>query len=464
MKVLLVVKKLLAPKMIKSSSASGEDDPIFRGFERSNVIAIQQAVSEAPERYSVQFLMLITFWTVAVSAAAGYHGANGIAQNMTPHIAFYCATIGFFFYPVRLFWIPVLAFTAVFAYPIVQPFVQTDPWFENSALSPKIIFLFFISNLIAAGVIAWGMRVVFDVVRRFFRSHMSDLILAIATYVICTIVSVLLLECITFFLSGETAANKNALGIGVTFQDEAMSRILRGSVVMTAFFLAMIEAPSKKELLISACVAFVYPLLAILQMRGYVLLPTLDTLIVSIILVLVLPMPIALFTPLIGFPIYIVMTGHYIKMVPYYTQAEAAFEYYTNWGLFIVVFIVALRSYRHQLYDSIIAMMKRLNRVRRFIGSGGVVLNNTTGHYRADKVASVIAGIPEEGGIDIILKAFDFGARDILTRAFSSTDTTEKIMTLTLDNQSKSNVEVMIWSERSPSGDKVSYGVIRATH
>ena len=83
---------------------------VFRDFERSRIMAIRRAVAADPALYSFWFFAVVAVWTVLMSAGAGMHGQNLPAVNVTPHIAHFTIILGFFFYPLRLIWVPVLAY------------------------------------------------------------------------------------------------------------------------------------------------------------------------------------------------------------------------------------------------------------------------------------------------------------------------------------------------------------------
>ncbi len=151
---------------------------VFRDFERSRIMAIRRAVAADPALYSFWFFAVVAVWTVLMSAGAGMHGQNLPAVNVTPHIAHFTIILGFFFYPLRLIWVPVLAYLVVFLYPFYQPLTNAVAWHNINGMTTGTVLGLFAVNLICGLVVGFLYRSAFLLARPRMRAHAADLFLS----------------------------------------------------------------------------------------------------------------------------------------------------------------------------------------------------------------------------------------------------------------------------------------------
>lgn len=454
---------------------------IFQDAERSNVTLLRRAVRRAPERYAVLFLLFVGFWTVVMSYGAGVHSNNGIALNLTPHVSLYCAALGLFIYPIRMFWIPLLAFGMVFVYQVINPFVHTEPWYSNPALTPSTLMIFFIMNAASALVIGGLMRWLFSAASRSFRPHIGDLLLSLGAYFIFITVCFAQLWVTLWMFADLTTQAQQDLGFSAGLSAEVATRILRGGVVLTAFLLAAIEIPSWREWLLGFGAGLLLPALGAAQFAGAALYPMLDTALLAIVLVMVLPVPAGITACIIGFPLYAALTGNYITVLPYNNSAERLLEYYASAALFMIVFVLIFRSSVDHDRRALRSGMRRMERARAITGAGLFSANMTAQFYQLDEDTAQRLNIAPQGPLANLLQRVDIKNRDELTDVLSQQHKGEQTVSLILRLHNDSGAEegrapleteqikhappmlakLSIWGETSPFGDVISYGVLQ---
>ncbi|NBO21379.1 MAG: hypothetical protein EBU97_05520, partial [Rhodobacteraceae bacterium] len=104
----------LANKTLPPARARNSDVEVFRDFRRSKILSLREAVARRPLIYTVGFVAVVSFWTIAMTAGAGLHSNNVLAVNLSPHVSLYTIILGFFVYPRRLIWVPALTFLLVY--------------------------------------------------------------------------------------------------------------------------------------------------------------------------------------------------------------------------------------------------------------------------------------------------------------------------------------------------------------
>ncbi len=435
---------------------------VFRDFERSKIRFIRTAIDRSPVLTSAIFFAAASFWTVAMSAAAALHGDNNVMVNLTPHIALYMAGLGLFLYPLRLVWVPFLAFVLLFIYAFVQPFGGPHSWLSNPSVTLTVARDLLLLNVASGLVIAILLRLTFALVERRLRAHLADLVTTLFAFVFFVITCLGQLELTLLLVQSYTPDAKFDLGASLAYRELATMRIMRGGVVLTGFLMAAIEFPNRRNFELGIFASLIFCMLPLLQSMGFVLFPMLDVAMLAILIAVVFPVSMAITACLTGIPIYAAMTGQFLNDNPESLIAEPFLNRYALAALFLLVLVMAFRSYANNVRLMQESSMRRLNRVRDFAGVGLFSANLTTERYRLDSAASRLLGCDPEGPLDNFLTRFDIVARDRLTHALTQRAAVGDMLTLPLAtaDRGRAVLQVLVWSEDAASGDTVAYGLL----
>lgn len=447
------------PQVLTSAAPSEAGEAyVFRDFERSRLVAIRQAVAQEPALYSVWFFAVVAGWTVLMSAGAGMHGQNLLAVNVTPHVAHFTIILGFFFYPLRLIWVPVLAYLAVFLYPFYQPLTNTVAWHNIDGLTTGTMAALFALNLGPGLLLGLLYRLAFSLVRSRMRAHSTDLFMCFASYVLFGLVGWLQIVISARYALTLPPTLSSAMGFDAGYLELALIRTLRGCVVAAAFLMATFEYPRHDQLLPTLGVAALFPLLAIAQAKGFTFYPMIDVLALGFVLVTVLPIRIALFGVVGGFAIFGAMTGAFVNDRIVADPAEAILERYSVLGLALLLVAIAVKSHTGHLLDQKDAAIRKLNRARDFAGVGLFAVNRATDLFRLDDAAQRMLSLPAEGPVDVLRLALPADAAAALMRAMMPGAVPSR--DLVLQTAKGPVLRAFVWSGQTPAGDLVAYGLL----
>lgn len=431
---------------------------VFRDFERSRFMAIRRAVDAEPWFYSCCFFAVAAFWTVLMSAGAGMHGQNLAAVNLTPHVAHFTIILGFFFYPLRLFWVPVVAYLMVFLYPFYQPLTNSVPWHRVDGMTFAIMFELFAINLLCGICVGLLYRLVFLLARPRLRAHAADLFLGYASYIIFGLVGTVQIYIAGQFFQTLDGPVSAALGFDADFFELALIRNLRGCAVVAAFLLAAIEYPRKGQVLPVIGVMVLFPLLALLQGQGFVLYPMFDVLVLAFLVMLVTPIRIGLFASIGGIAVYAAMTGHFLVDRTNSDSTQITLERYSIIALALLLVVVSIKSHTGHVIGQKDAAIRKLNRARDFAGVGLFAMNRATGRFRLDDAAERMLSLPAEGRIDALRAALDTDSAAALMRVMLPGVAPAR--DIKLHTVSGPVLRAFVWSDTSPTGDTVAYGIL----
>lgn len=431
---------------------------VFRDFERSHIVAIRRAVNAEPAFYSCWFFAAAAVWTVLMSAGAGIHGQNLAAVNLTPHVAHFTIITGFFLYPLRLFWVPVVAYLAIFFYPFYQPLTNAPPWHLIEGMTLKLMLQLFAINLGFGALVGLLYRLVFQAVRPRLRAHAADLFLSLASFVIFGLVGTLHILVMIRFAQTLPDPLAASLGFDADYFELAMTRILRGCAVVAAFLLAAIEYPRKDQFLPTLGVITLFPLLALVQAQGFVMYPMMDTLVLALLVVLIMPVRIALCGVLGGIAVYAALTGEFLSDRIGTDPAQIMLERYTILALALLLVVIPIKSQTTHVINQKDAAIRKLNRARNFAGVGLFAVNRATGRFRLDDAAQRMLSLPAEGTTDALRAALGTDDAAALMRAMMPGASPAR--DLKLRTVSGPVLRAFVWSDTSPTGDIVAYGIL----
>ncbi len=431
---------------------------VFRDFERSRILAIRLAVERDPVIYTLCFFGVAALWTVVMSAGAGMHGRNLALVNLTPHVAHFTIILGFFFYPLRLIWIPVLAYLAVFLYPFVQPLTNALPWHDIDGMSAGVVMSLFAINLGFGLVIGMLYRAVFALIRPLMRVHSADLFLSLVSYVIFALVGVAQIYVTAAFARTLDEPLRAAVGFDPSFVELAVVRTLRGCAVVSAFLLATVEYPQREHLLSTAGVIVLFPLLAVMQSQGFVLYPAIDVVVLAALVVFALPVRIALFGAIGGIAIFAAITGEFLIDRVTTDPMQSILERYSILALSLLLLVLAIKSHTGHVIAQKDAAIRKLNRARDFAGVGLFAVNRATGLFRLDDAAQRMLSLPAQGGVTMLRDALEVEDAAALMRAMMPGAPPSR--GLALHAATGKGMRAFVWTDASPTGDPVAYGIL----
>lgn len=431
---------------------------VFRDFEQSRILSIRQAVEKDPALYSFWLFAVVMGWTILMSAGVGLHGQNGLAVNLSPHVAHFTIILGLFFYPLRLFWVPMLAYLASFFYPFYQPFTNSVPWHMLPELTPSVVLVFLGLNLGSGLLLGMLYRVAFLIARPRMRAHAADLSLGLASYLLFAIVCAVQTLITLRYLQSLPPSAQLAFGFDAHYLELSMLRIFRGCAVVSGFLLVTVEFPRKSEGLPTAAVALLFVLQALLQARGFVLYPMIDAVVLGLLLVLALPIRITMFGVIGGVAGLAALTGAFLSDRPTLDPAEVTLERYSLIALAVLLVTMAVKSHTGHVLAQKDAAIAKLDRARDFAGVGLFAVNRANGRFRLDDAAQRMLSLASEGNLDdlrLVLTTDDAAAlmRAMMPGASPARD-------LTLRATTGRVLRGFVWSEDTPTGDPVGYGIL----
>lgn len=431
---------------------------VFRDFEQSRIMAIRRALADDPTLYTFWFLVVVAVWTVLMSAAAGLHGQNLLAVNVTPHVAQYTLILGIFFYPRRLAWVPLLAYGAVFLYPFYQPFTNATQWHDIPGLSWSIVATLLAINLISGLLLSLSYELSFRAARQRMRAHSADLFLCFVSFLFFALVGAMQIAVSARYADSLDPAVQASLGFGPDYIELSVIRMLRGCVVVAAFLLAALEFPRRNQVLPTFAVMLLFPLLAAVQTRGFVLFSMIDVVILGMILVIALPLRVAMLGCIGGFALYAAITGAFLRDLLPSDPHETLLERYSLMALTMLLLGMAVKSHTDNLLAQKDAAIRKLDRARDFAGVGLFALNRATGRFRLDDAAQRMLSLPAEGAIADLRDALSVeDAAALMRTLMPGTAPSHDLM---LHATTGRVIHSFLWTEPSPAGDPLSFGIM----
>lgn len=452
-----------APERNNGRMTPPEAGFVFRDFERSRISAIQEAVAARPLFLSLAYFAVAMLWTAMVTIGSAFHGENAFAVNQSPHIAHFMLIVGVLVYPARLLWVPVLGYSLAYALPFVLHAGERSAWIGIEALTLDKMARIFALNLVTALATGAGLRGLFGVLRRRFRPYLVDFLTALFTlagFIGLGLVLVAVLYTFCRTLPPETA---QALGFHENYLEWSIYRVIRGGTVAAGFMLAVIEAPSLRDLGRALALSMLFPALALVHVAGFGMYPMLDAVALALLIAMFAPIRIAALTALLGVSFFSALTGHFLNDTAS-TATEGVWHVrYSVAGLVMTVLLAAMRSLHNHGRQQSIGAIRRLNRVRDFASVGVFSINLTNGQIRADRSTRRILGIPADCRAGTLLDRFDGVDRQDLAQALKADRDRSAALLLRLraadDGSPRPVIRLFLWYERAPSGEAVAYGL-----
>lgn len=436
-----------------------DEGQVFRDFESSRIVAIRDAIHADPWRYAPWYLAAVLVWTVAMSAGAAINGDGSLAVNLTPHIAHFALVLGVFFYPLRLIWVPGLAYLVVFFFQFWLPFGSAGQWADLPGMTPAHIGLLLVMSVASALLIGLMCRAGLILMRDRMRPHALDLWICAVAFGSMVVVTLLQFGGMLALANALPETIRGAWGFGPDYTVAALRRVARGGVVLSSFLLVAVEYPRRRQIAYSALLAAIFPALAVAQELGLVLHAGVDAVVVGIIVTLLTPVRVAFTACMVGLASYAALTGHFLNDRVQGDANQIVLENYATFGLVAITMIFALRSHSAHMLAEKDAAIRKLSRARDFAGVGFFAVNRDTRRFRLDDASCHVLGMPAEGNLQDFVDLFDEPA------AFLSALGTrgERSTALTLTTRNKGGQQVVrlwLWTERTPNGARAAYGLI----
>ena len=439
-------------------------DFVFRDFERSRILRIRGQLETRAGLFTMAYLGVVIFWTALMSYSAANLGDPSPALNLTPHIGHFLLILGALLYPKRLLWLPILVFALVYLLPFSLPASDTNlSWMQIPAMTPALIFWEF-ASLLVSGVLA-GL-----LVRRFcarakdrVSPYRADMVTVIAVFVAFIMLSLLQMALIWIYAQTLPPEAQISLGFDTNFLHLGFERILRGGAVIAAFLLAILEISNRSDLQRGILLAPVFPLLALLQSYGFELYAALDAAILALVLMMVLPVPLAIGSCIIGVPMYSALTGNFVNSAYIHDVNADMFEHYSILIMLLAVLVLTLRALgRHDLRHRM-ASLRRLSMVRDFANTGLLSFNLDHHRFRADASAQRLFALPAEGDAARFTALFEAGDRAKVVQALQAHNQDRVTLLLTRRIEAVTGTEqvlrISLWYETAASGERICYGL-----
>lgn len=440
------------------------DVEVFRDFRRSKIMSLRDAVARRPFVYSLGFVAVVGFWTVAMTAGAGLHSHNVLAVNLSPHVSLYTIILGFFIYPRRLIWVPALTFLAVYLYPFVQPSNSGTRWIDIDGLNLSVAAVLFLINLgsgLAQGLV---FHQIFDGMNAHLRPHKTDLLMSIAAFFLFGVACLLQNWGTWVWAQGLDDPLRSALGFTPEYFELATMRVVRGCVVISAFFLATIEVPAPRDVPGVALVVLAFLGLALVQRLGFELYGPLDTVVLAGMIALTVPVQMSIMGCIIGVASISSVTGHFLGDTLPADPSLLMLERYSMVALILLVLLLAVKSVNRHVIEEKDSAIRRLDQARDLAGVGLFALNGTAEIYRLDEAGGRMLGLGASAGpIDHFAACFDADDVEPVLNALTSPSAPIGPYSLRILRPSGGRgqvAEVFLWRERTSGGEHIAYGLL----
>ena len=442
--------------------ATVDQDFVFRDFGASKLMSLRALVAERPYWFLMVYLTVVLYWIVSMSYGAILHGSNRFSINHMPHIAFFILSLGVMIYPLRYIWIPLGSYILLFYVPLLLPFLADRSWFPLTYLAPNILIFFLAMNVVAGAVIGALGSFAFDVAQKRMAPFQADLFTIIFVILTFILVNLIVLGIVRNYCAQLPQPLAQEIGFDKDFTILAVNRIFRGGAVIGAFLLAALQTPQMRHMHWIGLTLVAYLVIAQLHTRGIQGYPMLDVVAFSLFLSVVLPLRITALAIALGVASYAAITGGFLKDIPPPSDIEFLLETYSILGLFIMLVVIAVRSFQTHLWQQQNDSIRRLNTVRDFAGVGIFAINLNHRRVRLDPACQRILALGAQTPMRDLLALLDVGDRWTLARSLLGPREKSSTMLLTLNPQfaDTRNVRVFLWFERTPTGEEVAYGLL----
>jgi len=437
------------------------DSLLFRDLDGSQLLRLRSQIADHPARHTLIYLAFTAIWALGLAFGAESHGTPELAIYFVPHSALFALVLGLLIYPARMIYWPILAFVGLyFAQAIIPTYNLPSP--DQAKDIYQMLWTGLAVNLFIGSVVGVILRIALNALDKRLSPYTVDLTISVVTGVFFTLVSIATITgMITAFASAEGVA---LMAANEDFLMQAAIRCGYGGIVVSTFFIGMIQFPRPSDVVWAMPFALAFPILATLGRYGFQLHVILDAIALCAIFAVVLPIRLVVPTLTVGMLIYATMTGAIVTPPTIETNSDLIIEIYALIALGIVIFVLGLRSHGNHLQDQQVSSLRRLNTVRNYAGVGVFAVDLTSRMVSVDPVTQRMLGVPQSFDVASMMRKFgDHEQKELRRMMFQRPgDTTTLLARLRQAPGSNMHrvIRLFLWYERSFDNSPVVYGLV----
>lgn len=359
---------------------------------------------EMPGIYLSSYLVFWVIWVVAYSATMHWHGVDPGVAHTSPHIAFSAIITGAILFPRQAWWLPMTAFTLLFALSLLGPEMH---YLTHSQDGVALGVMAFVLNLVI-GLTA--VRGVVPAVERFVKTYtrLSVDVAVMAVLFALLPLSALLIHLLQWGIFLIVATTENTLAeFSVEMLMHVLHRGVRGGIVTIAIVFLFIRLPRKYEIvLLSLSLPFVAA--SVWGTVGLEL-SQFELVLATILLVHAVIMPFMATVLLILCVLWPLSAASSAFMRPWIDGLphQAVAQIVTS-ALAVIVVLVLLAKLQNELVTERRGTHSRnLRRLQGLLGSGRFALDAGKGMVYLDSSAQALLNLKEECHAQAFLQGFD---------------------------------------------------------
>lgn len=342
-----------------------------------------------PVRFSMLFfasiLALVLFLTQSQVSAPD----NGVLIDTLPSESVLALLIGIAIFPLRLIIVPVASYVVIFTLCYGLK-IGAEPDYLPQGLPAVRLFL---ASLVLNGLagLAAGLlgRLAIRLVNGPVWQRRSDLVLAGGTTLSYGFISFI---GITLVLGRIYDPAWLDIDI-VTLWETGLLRAARLAICAGLLMLLMLETPNARHVRAAALLLPLFIGLAVLRHKGITFHPTVDVMLLCLMVAALLPPYAGIAANVTGMIAYIGLTGDFVVQIPLDATATLKLEVVS---VILLALVYVMHLFRHQAQaNALISQetIERMQRVQSFATIGYFVIDLDHGRMSVDDVAASILGV-----------------------------------------------------------------------
>ncbi|NCW68540.1 MAG: response regulator [Marivivens sp.] len=428
------------------------DSLLFRDLDGSQLLRLRAKIARHPSRHTLIYVAFTSIWVIGLALGAVATDLSKIAIYFVPHTALFVLVLGVLIYPIRMLFWPILAFIGIYlAQAIIPTYIL-----PLDATSDSIARMFWVGlgvNLFIGGLVGFMLRLALNFLNKRLAPYTVDLTISVLTGVVFFIVSVTTISTLTSVLTSSFPETVAALSLDKEFLLQAAIRCGYGGIVVSTFFIGMIQFPRPSDVLWATPFVLSFGVLATLGRYGFQLHVALDAIALCAIFAVVLPIRLVVPTLTTGMLIYASMTGAIVTPPIITSQSDLVIEIYAVIALGIIIFVLGLRSHGLHLQDQQVSSLRRLNTVRNYAGVGVFAVDLTSRMVSVDPVTQRMLGVPQNFDIASMMRKFgDHEQTELRRMMFQRPGETTTLLARLRETPGSNHrrvIRLFLWYERS---------------
>lgn len=439
------------------------DSLLFRDLDGSQLLRLRSKIASHPSRHTLIYIAFTTIWVIGLALGAGATDLSKIAIYFVPHTALFVLALGVLIYPIRMIYWPILTFIGIYlAQAIIPTYIL--PLDETSDSIARMYWAGLGVNLFIGGLVGFLLRLVLNFLNNRLAPYTVDLTISVLTGVVFSIVSITTISTLTSVFASSFPEAVAALSLDNEFLLQAAIRCGYGGIVVSTFFIGMIQFPRPSDVLWATPFVLSFGVLATLGRYGFQLHVALDAIALCAIFAVVLPIRLVVPTLTTGMLIYASMTGAIVTPPTITSQSDLVIEVYAVIALGIIIFVLGLRSHGLHLQDQQVSSLRRLNTVRNYAGVGVFAVDLTSRMVSVDPVTQRMLGVPQNFDIASMMRKFgDHEQTELRRMMFQRPGETTPLLARLREAPGSNHrrvIRLFLWYERSFDNLPVVYGLV----